>query len=140
MKPQVGDIIKIPLRREDNITPKHGFQERNKYCVVIGTPDFGYYVAYLIVDHAINLKFNPSKILIDNFFPLSKKDYPQFIEDRYDPSWLDLTEIREMEASRIEREGTFYCRLTDRDLQLILQTLKDSELITIKQKRRCNLL
>lgn len=136
----IGEIYKIPLRREDSITPQNGYDSRAKYCVIIATPDYGYYIAYLIIDHEINERFNPTKLLKDSFFPLSKKDYPEFIEDRYDPSWLDMTRIREMEKTRLDSEGKFICKLTTSDLSTIIQCLKDSELITIKEKRRCGLL
>lgn len=140
MRACIGEVYKIPLRKEDDITPKNGYNSRAKFCVVIATPDYGYYVAYLIIDHQINEKFNPSKELKDSFFPLSQKDYPNFIRPEYDPSWLDMTKIREMENDRLGSEGVLIGKLTDKDLSIVIQCLKDSEIITLKEKRRCGLL
>lgn len=136
----IGNIYKIPLRKEDSITPKNGYDSRTKFCVVIATPDFGYYVAYLVIDHEINERFNPTKELKDNFFPLRRKDYPSFIRKQYDPSWLDMTKIREMEKARLDAEGVYIGDLTPNDLVTVIQCLRDSELITLKEKRRCGLL
>lgn len=140
MRAAVGEIYKIPLRKEDSITPKNGYDARTKFCVVIATPDYGYYVAYLIIDHQINEKFNPSKELKDNFFPLYHKDYPNFIKQQYDPSWLDMTRIREIEMSRLDSEGLLIGKLTDNDLAIVIQCMKESEIITMKEKRRCGLI
>lgn len=140
MRASIGEIYRVSLRKEDSITPKYGYDSRSKFCVVIATPDFGYYVAYLVVNHEINEKFNPSKVLKDNFFPLSRKDYPDFIKQQYDPSWLDMTKIREMDMTRLDTEGVLIGKLTDSDLAIVIQCLKDSELITIKEKRRCGLM
>ena len=136
-----GDVYSIALDEErDAITPKNGRDNRRKYCVVIGTPDYGYYVAYLIVNHEINMNFNTTREAIDGFFPITHADYPEFILPKYDPSWVDTNRVREMSAERMLNEGTFVCRLTDKDLSLILQTLANSTVLTPKEKRRYGVL
>lgn len=137
---KIGEIYSLPLGKEDDITPKGRYDHRIKYCVVIATPEYGYYVAYLVIDHEINEKFNPTKLLKDCFYPLSKKDYPGFIRSCYDPSWLDMSKIREMEKKRLDAEGTKLGELTQRDLELVMESLRNSEVLTTKQKRRCGLL
>lgn len=136
----VGEIYGLNLDKNDGITPKYGYNSRYKFCVVVGCPDYGYYVAYLIVDHEINEKFNNTRLLKDNFFPIKRSDYPNIILEKYDPSWVDMTEIREMTAERIVNEGTLLGQLTDKDLELILSTLKDSRLLSPKTKRRIGLI
>ncbi len=68
---EIGEIYELPLGKEDEITLKGNYPTRRKYCVIIGKPDYGYYVAYLIIDHEINEKFNPTRELKDCFFPLA---------------------------------------------------------------------
>lgn len=137
---QIGDIYRVPLDRDDDVTPKGGASYRNKYCVVVATPEYGYFVAYLLVDHDINLKFNPTRDKIDGFYPITHADYPQIIIPKYDPSWVDTNTIREMEESRMLAMGTPCCRLNSRDFALILDVLRDSEELSPKQKRRMGLI
>ncbi len=137
---KIGDIYRVPLDEGDDITPKGGMLFRPKYCVMVGTPDYGYYVAYLVVDHEINLKFNPTRDKIDGFYPISHNDYPQIIRTEFDPSWIDTNTVREMEEARMLKAGPIRCRLNQRDLDLILSILRDSETLTPKQKRRMGLI
>ena len=136
----IGDIYRVPLDETDSITPKGGMAFRYKYCVVVATPDYGYYVAYLVVDHEINLKFNPTRDKIDGFYPISRKDYPEIIIPKFDPSWVDTNTVREMEESRMLASGPRCCKLNERDLKLILEVLRNSDDLSPKQKRRMGLL
>lgn len=137
---QIGDIYRVNLDENDAITPKGGLDFRPKYCVVIGTPDYGYYVAYLVVDHEINMRFNPTRDKIDGFFPITRKDYPQIIKPHYDPSWIDTNSVREMEESRMLAAGPRCCCLNQSDLELVLGLLRESKEFSPKQKKRWGLI
>lgn len=47
---QLGDIYFIPLTRDDDVTPKGGYDHRNKYCFVVGFSEYGFYVAYFLMN------------------------------------------------------------------------------------------
>lgn len=137
---QTGDIYVMPLTPDDDITPKGGYLSRRKYCFVIGCSEYGYYVAYLVMNSEINERFNPTRILKDSFYPLTHADYPSIVKPYKDPSWLDTGNVRKMEASRMSSEGRLCGRMTDRDLDLVLRTIAESPLVSNKIKKEIGLI
>lgn len=92
-QPKIRDIFSISLTREDNITPKGGYESRRKYCFILGFAEYGYYVVYFVMNHQINENFINTDELLDCQYPLRHKDYPTIILEEYDPSYLDLGQI-----------------------------------------------
>lgn len=135
---EIGSIYRCNLDQKDDITPKDGMDFRPKFFVVIGNPDYGYYIAYVIINSETNTKFITTKELLDAQFPLKHEDYPSIFPK--DVSYLNLAKIRKMEASRLQEEGEYKGKLTERDLALVLETLRNSPLITPKEKKYCGLI
>lgn len=133
---EIGEIYKVPLGPEDNVTPKDGYSTRNKYCVVIAKPDFGLVVAYLIIDHEINDKYNPTDEMKSNFYPVSRADYPSIILKCHDPSWVDMNEVREMSPERMESYGPPVANLTSRDFTNICDAIRSNDYRFSKKQRR----
>ena len=134
---EIGSIFRMNLDEKDDVTPKGGIDFRPKFLVVIGSAEYGYYVAYVLVNKSINEKYNYSKELKDCQFPLHMKDYSDIL--KIDPSYVNLAGIREMEKERLLKEATYKGMLTERDLNLIMEALRNSEVLTTKEKKRYGL-
>lgn len=130
----VGAIYKIKMDLKDGVTPKNGMTFRPKFFVIVGTAEYGYYVAYILVNKDINEKFIDSKELLDCQFPLKMKDYKGIF--KIDPSYANLSKIREMEKERLLKEAVYQGHLTESDLTLIMQSIEKSNVITTAEKRR----
>lgn len=135
---EVGTIFKMKLDEKDEVTPKGSIDYRPKFFIVVGNADYGYYVAYVLINKSINLKYNTTKELLSSQFPLRVKDYPGIFT--IDPSYVNLGKIREMERGRLDKEGIYQGKLNDNDLEMILTTLRESEVITAKEKKRIGLI
>lgn len=133
----VGMIYKMNLDEIDDVTPKGGLTYRPKYFIIIGSADYGYYVAYILINKSINLKYSYSKELLDCQFPLRVNDYPNIFN--IDPSFANLSRIREMDRDRLLKEATYQGQLTAKDLEQILYALKSSKVISAKAKKRYGL-
>lgn len=132
----LGDIYYIPLTQDDDVTPKGGLDHRNKYCFIVGFSEYGFYVAYFLMNSEINQRHINTYELLSCQYPLSHADYPAIIKPDKDPSYLDLGHVREMEKTRLINQGIFKGTLTLRDHQNIFEWLKDSEQYSPKMKRR----
>lgn len=132
----LGDIYYIPLTQDDDVTPKGGLDHRNKYCFIVGFSEYGFYVAYFLMNSEINQRYINTHERLSCQYPLSHADYPAIIKPDKDPSYLDLGHVREMEQTRLINQGIFKGTLTPRDHQNIFEWLKDSEQYSPKMKRR----
>ncbi len=132
----LGDIYYIPLTQDDDVTPKGGLDHRNKYCFIVGFSEYGFYVAYFLMNSEINQRHINTYERLSCQYPLSHADYPTIIKPDKDPSYLDLGHVREMEKTRLINQGIFKGTLTSSDHQNIFEWLKDSEQYSPKMKRR----
>lgn len=135
---KIGSIYKKNMDESEDITPKGGMSFRPKYFVIVGSSEHGYYVAYVLVNKSINTNFICTKELLDTQYPLRIKDYPGIFT--IDPSYLNLSRIREMEVTTLLSDATYCGELTDSDLCLVMQALKESPVLTGREKRRYGLL
>lgn len=133
---KLGDIFYISLTQEDDVTPKNGMDHRYKYCFVVGFSEYGFYVAYFLMNSQVNQRYINTHDLLSCQYPLSHKDYPAIIIPEKDPSYLDLGHVREIEESRLLKNGKHVGSLTQADHRNIFEWLRDSELYSTKQKRR----
>lgn len=133
-KIEIGAIYRMNLDENDEVTPKDGMNYRPKFLIIVGNADYGYYVAYVLVNKNVNQKFLYSKELLDCQYPLHMKDYPEIF--KIDPSFANLAKIREIEQERLLKEASYQGKLTEKDLYLILESLKNSEILTVKEKKR----
>ena len=132
----LGDIYYLPLTQDDDVTPKGGLDHRNKYCFIVGFSEYGFYVAYFLMNSAVNQRHINTYERLSCQYPLSHADYPAIIKPDKDPSYLDLGHVREMEKTRLINQGIFKGTLIPRDHQNIFEWLKDSEQYSPKMKRR----
>lgn len=132
----LGDIYYLPLTQDDDVTPKGGLDHRNKYCFIVGFSEYGFYVAYFLMNSEINQRHINTYERLSCQYPLSHADYPTIIKPDKDPSYLDLGHVREMEKTRLINQGIFKGTLTPSDHQNIFEWLKDSEQYSPKMKRR----
>lgn len=93
---KIGSIYKKEMDEAEDVTPKGGMAFRPKYFIVIGSAEYGYYVAYVLINKSINEKYICTKELLDCQYPLRVKDYPGIFT--IDPSLVNLARIREMSA------------------------------------------
>lgn len=134
----IGSIYKMNLDQQDDVTPKDGMNFRPKYFIIIGNADSGYYVAYVLINKSINEKHLCSKELLDCQFPLRVKDYPHIL--KIDPSYANLARIREMERERLLKDATYQGKLIKQDLDMIINALVNSKVITPKERKRYGLI
>ncbi len=132
----LGDIYYIPLTQDDDVTPKGGLDHRNKYCFIVGFSEYGFYVAYFLMNSEINQRHINTYERLSCQYPLSHADYPTIIKPDKDPSYLDLGHVRKMEKTRLINQSIFKGTLTSSDHQNIFEWLKDSEQYSPKMKRR----
>lgn len=133
---RLGDIYYIPLGPEDDVTPKGGYGDRLKYCFVSGFSEYGFYVAYFLMNSHINTRHINTHERLSCQYPLFHADYPAIIKPEKDPSYLDLGHVREIERSRLLDQGRLCGSLTASDRANIFEWLRDSDIYSPKQKRR----
>lgn len=133
---KLGDIYYIPLTKDDDVTPKGGFSSRKKYCFIVGFSEYGFYVAYFLMNSHINVRHLNTPQLLSCQYPLRHKDYPEIIVAEKDPSYLDLGHVRELERSRLISDGVFKGTLIQSDFENIFTWLKHSDQYSPKQKHR----
>lgn len=132
----IGDIYSIALTRADDVTPKGPYDSRRKYCFILGFTEYGYYVAYFLMNSHINSNFINTHDLLSCQYPLSMSDYPEIIVPEKDPSYLDLGHIRVLESQRLKEEGEYKGTLTPKDKETILNWLRKSEQYSTKEKKK----
>jgi len=125
---EVGKILKMRFYTDDGIVIDKAYESRLKYFVVIGQIiNHGIVGAFLI-----NSNINP-KALIDYQFPLFVKDYPDIL--KYN-SYLDCSDIFELDKVKIIKSGLEIGKLTEKDLQLVIETIVTSEVLSLKDKKK----
>jgi hypothetical protein len=134
----VGSIYRMSMDEEQDVTPKDGMKFRPKYFIIIGSAEYGYYIAYVLINKSINKNYIYTKELLDCQYPLSTKDYPRIF--KINPSYVNLARIREIELTKLVANAEFCGELTVKDLPLILDSIRNSRVITTKEKRRYGLL
>ena len=125
---EVGKILKMNLNKDDGIIVKYPYSSNLKYFVVIGQVlDYGIVGAFLI-----NSEVNP-KTLEDYQFPLYEKDYPEVLEHN---SFLNCSDLFELNKIKIINEGFEIGQLTKKDLELVIHTIETSEVLSTKDKKK----
>jgi hypothetical protein len=126
-----GKVLRMALNEDDGIVLKDNAKERHKYFSVIGQDKDRGLVGSLLVNSNINQNVINTKELQDCQFPLRKKDYGFLSYDSY----LDC-----LGKNKIMRTGTEEGELTQNDKALVLDHLRDSEIISAKLKKRYNII
>ena len=134
---EIGDIIYVPLDKDDGLVLNKGYDTRKKYVVIIGFTSEGIAIGTLL----INSKIDPSKRspeMMNCQYPLLSRLYKGILD--YD-SWLDCSDIFELSTQKIsERKGQLKGHLTEEDRIRVLEFLKETDVIDNFTKRRYGLL
>ena len=134
---KIGDIIYVPLDEEDGLTLNNGYDNRNKYIVIIGFTPEGVAIGALL----INSKIDPSKRseeLLNCQYPLLARNYPSILN--YD-SWLDCSDIFELSKLKIsEKNGKLKGCLISEDKERVIEFLKEADVFDNATKKRYGIL
>ena len=128
----IGKILKMALTEDDGIILKNNALQRTKYFVVVGHDQDNGLIGSLLVNSNVNENVINTKILLDCQFPLKKNDYDFLYYDSY----LDCSELFELNKIKILQNGMEIGELTLRDKMLVTEHLRDSEVISAKMKKR----
>jgi len=125
---EVGKILKMNLVRNDGIFLKHPIISKEKYFVVIGQIINDGIVGVFLINSEANIKAPQ-----DYQFPLSMSDYPDILVRN---SFLNCGQLFELDKIKIINEGVEIGQLTERDLELVTHTIKTSEVLSEKEKKK----
>lgn len=127
-----GKILKMALMEDDGIVLKNSAVQRNKYFTVIGQDKDNGLIGSLLINSDVNKNVINTKVLLDCQFPLQKNDY-NFLNYN---SYLDCSELFELDKIKILQKGMEVGELTSKDKRLVMEHLRDSEVISAKLKKR----
>jgi predicted rRNA methylase YqxC with S4 and FtsJ domains len=65
-------------------------------------------------------------------YPVKQSDYPDVLEYN---SYIDCSEIFEIGKEKIKKKGIVKGHLTEQDRELIINFLKETEVISVKEKK-----
>jgi len=128
----MGKVLRMALTEDDGIVLKNSAVQRTKYFVVVGHDQDNGLIASLLVNSNVNENVINTKMLLDCQFPLRKNDYGFLHYDSY----LDCSELFELNKIKILQNGMEIGELTSRDRMLVVEHLRDSEVISAKLKKR----
>lgn len=119
-----GDIIYVRLDKDDGLTLKNGYNDREKYIVILGFTPKGTAVGALLINSGIDPSKNSGE-LRDCQYPLMLYKYRDILD--YD-SWLDCSEIFELSKLKItERHGRLKGCLIPDDKERVMEFLQETE-------------
>lgn len=128
-----GAIIYVPMSAEEGLVIKSGYQNSDKWIVVIGLSDDDFIVGSLLVNTSPNVF---SKELGDIQFPLLQKYY-KFLDYK---SWLDCSELFRVPRSKILKYGGYCGKMKDEDFELVWNTIKETGFINDEEKEEFGIL
>jgi len=127
-----GKVLKMALTEDEGIVLKNRAIQRLKYFVVIGQDIENGLIGSLLINSNVNKNVINTKTLLDCQFPLQEKDYDFLIYNSY----LDCSELFELDKIKIMQKGMEAGELTSRDRMSVMEHLRYSEVISQKLKRR----
>lgn len=131
---KIGDIIYVPLDEEDGLILKNGYDNRNKYIVIIGFTPSGMAIGALLINSEINSFKKRSKELLNCQYPLLVRNYRNILT--YD-SWLDCSDIFEISILKIkEKNGKQKGCLIPEDIKRVTEFLKETDVFDNATKKR----
>lgn len=122
---KVGNVYMLSLDESDGITPKNGYNTRNKFFIVLGFDKNGDVIGGLVINSKLNLKLSTS--LTDYYLPVTVKQCPFLSHD----SFINCTNL--IRAKRNKFNNTTYKGEINEKSELmeqIIETLKESPTIT----------
>lgn len=130
---KIGDIIYVPLDKEDGLILKDGYNKRNKYIVIVGFTPEGVAIGALLINSRIDSS-KRSEELLNCQYPLMVRNYRNILD--YD-SWLDCSDIIELSIVKItEKNGKLKGCLIPEDKERVMQFLRETDVFDNATKRR----
>ena len=119
----VGAILYMQMDHSDGLKLIDGYSTRNKYFIIIGFTVEGNVIGSVLLNSCID----PSKYSTE------------YIKCQYD-SYIDCSEIFVFPKERLLNEARFKQNLTQTDLELIINFLKETEVHSTKEKKKFGIL
>ena len=133
----IGSLIRTIISIDEGLVFKDGRKQKPKKLVVIGV-DKEKRICYGSV--LVNTKMSPKSAYSVSYlsaqYLLRQSDYPDFL--KYD-SFVDCGMLFSIPLEKL-LEGKYFGTLTDSDLQGIFSILKTTETLTVKEKKRFDIL
>jgi len=128
-----GKILTMPFDESDGIVLKDGYSERVKYFVVLGISMNDSVIGAFFINSIVNKNVISTHELLSSQFPLKQEDYSQLLDH---DSTLDCSDLIEVSKIKILSRGAEIGKLTNEDLDMVIDHVEKSELISPKQKKR----
>ena len=133
---QVGTVIYVELDANDGLVLKDGYKTRLKYVVVAGAKSNQKEICAVLINSDADYSDDPDWKAEQ--YPLKQCNYPSFLEH---DSWMDCTDpkaltVRKLKAKKAEISGS----LTENDMNVVLEKLKNSEFVDLHMKKTFGLL
>lgn len=123
-----GSVVYLSLSEYEGLTLKDGYSARNKFVTIVGVLPDGTVIGSLL----INTKANVGNEKVDQCqYPLRKEKYVWLDYS----SWLDCTRIVPIARGKV-LSGKYCGALDAEDLELVIQCIKDTDLISNKIKKK----
>lgn len=129
-----GSIVYLPLSAEEGLIITDGYEERNKFIVIVGLTADGFVIGSLLINTNAN---NATKELGNCQFPLYVKDYQTILDYN---SWLDCSQLFRISCSKVLASGQYCGAVTQRDWDLVLPFLIENEAISNREKKEFGIL
>lgn len=123
----VGCVHLLTLNRESGITPKDGYDTRNKLFVVIGASRNGDVYGGVVFNSRVNLRL--PEYVRRYQIPIPCAKYPEFLSHN---SFIDCSSVMKVKAAQLS-EYTLRGRLLDEDLDLVVGAISEKANINIKE-------
>lgn len=123
-----GEVVYLPLTEKEGIVITDGHDSHNKFVVIVGELPDGTVVGSLL----INTHANVGSERVDQCqYPLKKESYAWLDYS----SWLDCSRIVTIDRGKV-LSGKYCGKLSDEDIELVIQCIKDTTLISNKIKKK----
>lgn len=123
----VGCVHLLTLSRESGITPKGGFDTRNKLFVVIGVGKNGDIYGGVVFNSRVNLRL--PEYVQRYQIPIPCARYPVFLSHN---SFIDCSSIMRVKDKQLSID-TLRGRLLDEDTDLVIGAISEKANINIKE-------
>ena len=136
-KLEIGSLIRTIISVDEGLVFKDGRKQKPKKLVILGV-DSERQICYGSV--LVNTKMSPKSAYSESFlatqYLLLQTNYPDFL--KYD-SYVDCGMLFSIPLKKL-LEGEYFGKLTEADLQGIIDILKTTEILTVKEKKRFHII
>lgn len=113
-----GDVVYVRLDRNDGITPKEGYADRNKYLVVLGINDGYALLGGVVINSGINPRL-PQEIK-DYHYRICRNEHPFLAYD----SFVNCSQLIKAPVTKLA-DAQIVGRIVDNELKVILGAVRE---------------